>query len=314
MRGLVGAFIIASITAPAVWSGDLTGPVSGYVVQNSSQLRPVLGIPGASLLGPAIDVGFEAVLITVAPGQPFALAVSSDGRLHALQPSGVAWASRPVSTLHGAPSRVVFSPSGRAALLLNESTLDVLTGLPARLDVIRTLALPESGVPAALAVSDDGNVAIAAAGDNVYAAGVSAEWKLMATTGPGLVAAFAPESHDAALASPQSNTVSLFRAVSEGGETVHLAGADEGISNPVGVAFSPDGRRVIVTNAGNSSVLLIRPGEESAILRCSCIPTGLAAMGAYYRLNEVSEGPIWLLDLGPDRPRLVFVPAPVSAN
>jgi len=184
----------------------------------------------------------------------------------------------------------------------------VFIGLPGSPSLARSLTL--SGKPAALAVSDDGAAVLAAYGDSVYAAGISAEWRALPGTASNSAVAFAPGTRDAVIAARDSGVVSLVRGVSESAETTTLAGPGDAISAPTGVAFAADGR-VLVANAGNRSLAILDPaGSNKTTVLCACSPTGIAAMGPVFRLNELADAPLWLVDVRSGDPRLVFIPAP----
>ena len=83
-------------------------PVSGFVFDRSArELRPILGIPGASLLGDGLDVGGELTAAYVAPGQNWALATTAEGPVFLLLARG-AVSRIPVDGVTASPERVAF--------------------------------------------------------------------------------------------------------------------------------------------------------------------------------------------------------------
>jgi DNA-binding beta-propeller fold protein YncE len=122
-------------------------------------------------------------------------------------------------------------------------------------------------------------------------------------TAPGALAAFAPAGHDVAVI--HSGTLTVYRDVTGAATRRELPVA----SSASAVAFSADGRTVFIARerARSVSVIDIESGSITP-LACDCAPTALAPMGALFRLNELTDSPLWLLDASAS-PRLVFVPA-----
>jgi hypothetical protein len=59
----------------------------------------------------------------------------------------------------------------------------------------------------------------------------------------------------------------------------------------------------------DQTILLIESsGELRGTFTCDCSPAALTRMGSVFRLGEVSEAPLWLLDGASGAGRLVFVP------
>ena len=111
--------------------GNVAGPVSGIVFDRASrQLRPVLGIPGASLLGDPIVLEVEAASAWVAPLQTAAFVASSDGKLHWFRFDAGRASETPIGEGAAAPQAVIFSPSGTAAVLVSGNRAHVIKGLP----------------------------------------------------------------------------------------------------------------------------------------------------------------------------------------
>jgi len=295
---------MAAVAAVAVRAGDISGPVTGYVFDASArQVRPVLGIPGASTMGQPLELGFDLALAAVAPAQDYLLAGGSDGQTRLVLLSGGVTA-KSFDTLHGVPARVAFSPRGTAVLLVNTDTADIYTGLPGAPLLARTLAL--SRRPGSLAVTDDGEVVLAVFGGALYLAGTGAEWKEIDGAGEVALAAFAPSSRIAAVVS-SGGAVALYRTMPDPGDRSVLA-PENSVAAPSSVGFSAKGK-VLVASGDTRTVTMLDPdGGAPVKVPCSCSPTGLIAMGSLFRLNELSDAPLWLLDSSEDQPRLFFVP------
>ena len=87
----------AAVCMAMAREGSVSGPGSGFVFDRSgSALRPVLGIPGASVLGDPLKLGFDLSSATVAPAQDSVLAIAADGGSHFLRLSADGAAERGV--------------------------------------------------------------------------------------------------------------------------------------------------------------------------------------------------------------------------
>ena len=97
-------------------NSQLSGPVSGYVFDGARrEVRPILGIPGASTIGEALDFGFAVSAAYVAPRQDAALVTAADGTVHLFQIQSGSAVELVLNGFATAPERVVFSSSDTAA-------------------------------------------------------------------------------------------------------------------------------------------------------------------------------------------------------
>ena len=306
--------------APLVFGqqGKVQGPVAGYVFDGPAHaLRPVLGIPGASLLGDPVDLGMSMTAAAVSQAQDAVLAVAADGSLHAFQLSAGVASEVAVNGFSVSPERIVFSPSGSAAAVYGGGRIQVLTGVGTNphagsiFDISALLALPgnrgHSTLAGSFAVSDDGVYVLVASGSGVQVFGGGSPRQV--ATGRGLAVAFARGNHDAVAA---GTGVVLIQDVGGAANTQSLA-AEGALSAAVGVAFSADNSKLYVASAAARGVTGFDLGAgTSQTFTCDCTPAGIQAMGNVYRLNEVSADPLWLLDTSAVGPRIVFVPAKAS--
>src|ERR1041385_552780 len=112
-------FLIAGLTALAyAQQGQVAGPVTGYVFDPDAHgVRPVLGIPGASVFGDPLQFGFDVAFATIAPTADSALAVAGDGSIHLVRLGGTP-GEVPLNGASVKPERVVYSPSGTSVALI----------------------------------------------------------------------------------------------------------------------------------------------------------------------------------------------------
>lgn len=308
--------------------GSIAGPLSGFAFDNSTRvLRPIRGIPGASLLGDPIPFGFDLVSASVSPSLDSVLAVGAPSGMHLFRLNNGTPVERTVEGLAVA-QRVVFSPSGTAAVLYANGSLQVLKGLPDAPVIAATIPLgpgrtaqfspavlsrPKRGTrrltDEPLAISDDGGYLLVVSGGAIRVIGTAGDNRKLMDAAAGAWAAFAPGNHDAAVLDAAAGLV-LFSDVAGASIERVLAGPDSRMASPVGVAFSPDGQKLFVAGAGARAVAAfdIASGGRT-LVACDCTPTGLVQMGGLFRLNEIGAEPLWLLDARTGEPRMIFVPA-----
>jgi hypothetical protein len=315
--------------------GSIAGPLSGFAFDNSARvLRPIRGIPGASLIGEPIQFGFDLASASVSPSLDSALvlsAVSAQGGIHLFRLNNGTPVERTVDGLRVA-QRVVFSPSGTAAALYANGSLQVLKGLPDAPVIAATIplgtdrtaqfsaaALSSTGrrtrrlTDEPLAISDDGGYLLVVSGGAIRLIGTAGDNRKLMDAAAGAWAAFAPGNHDAAVLDAAAGLL-LFQDVAGASVERVLAGPDSRMASPVGVAFSPDGRKLFVASAGARAVAAfdVASGDHSgdrSMIACDCTPTVLVQMGGLFRLNEMGSEPLWLLDARTGEPRMIFVPA-----
>uniref|UniRef100_Q02BY3 Uncharacterized protein n=1 Tax=Solibacter usitatus (strain Ellin6076) TaxID=234267 RepID=Q02BY3_SOLUE len=302
--------VSASLAACALYgqTGTLQPPSAGFVFDQSSQvLRRVQGIPGASLIGAGVDFGFPITAATVSPRMDSVLVVAADATPHLFRVDGVSAVETQVSGL-SAPDRVAFSPSGTAAALYSESGVQVIKGLPVAPVVTATIRLRITSklrrtALDSLAVSDDGAYLLYAAGGPVELVGVAGDSRKLLDAPPGALVAFAPGGHDAAVF--HGGILTIFQDLIGAATRRDI----QGVSAPSALAFASDGRTLFAASERIRGIYSIEATTgNTSTLSCDCAPTTLITMGSFFRLNELGDGPLWLLDASA-APRLVFVPA-----
>lgn len=318
LLGIVCSLAVSpAVRLNAQSTNTIHGPLVGFVVDSASQVRPVVGIPGAAWLGGALPIDADIQIAAISPRQDFLLGIrTSNGQAVLVRdPLGsVAIAGLPVAA---GGSRMLLSPSGSAALVVtgDASEGQVVTGLPDA--PVMAWKAGFSGFAnglAGLALSDDGAVLLAAtpAGDHVALQAITSNGSVpLAATAAGLGGlSFAPHGHDALLADAPSNQVSLIADVTNAAAMTPVAMATDGIAGPVAVAESEDGQRVITAMAVGVLITDRASGGSTAI-PCSCSPANLTRLAAnIYQITDASAGLFWILDAGIN-PRIVAVPPAV---
>jgi len=320
---ICGVVLAASSSLPAQ-QGRLSGPVAGFVFDNSGRvMRPIQGVPGASLLGDPLSFGIDIAAAYIAPRQDSAIVVGADQSLHLFLLSGGAPTEVSLGGVTGTPERVVFSPSGTAVALISAGSARVLTGLP-NAPVLTGSVRVEGAIAVmtgahshrvsypSLALSDDGTYVLTIAQGSARLLSVQGQNRMLVPAQVNAQVTFAPAGHDAAVVDSLTG-LTLIRDASGVAGAQLLAAPDEGLAGPVGVAFSQDKQTLYVASAKAQSVAAFNlAGASRTAIGCACTPTTLAPMGNLFRLTELTTGPLWVLDGTAATPRTVFVPARVE--
>ena len=319
------------LLATASWlpaqQSKLTGPVSGFVFDSPARvLRPIQGVPGASLLGDGVDFGFALQSAYVSPRQDAALVVGSDQSLHLYRIGGGSISEISLGGISGVPQEVVFSPSGKSAALFAMGRARILTGLPDAPTLSATVNVPNSSTATSrvsvggrpqpgrapgqtLALSDDGAYLLTVAGGSVRLLSTHGENRSLMTAGNDALVAFAADGHDAAVMDSASGLTLIHDAAGAAGMET-LSQPDEGLAAAAGLAFSQDKQTLYVASATARSVASFSLSAHSrSTVDCACSPAALIPMGNLFRLNDIDGAPLWLLEGAAGKPRTVFVPA-----
>jgi DNA-binding beta-propeller fold protein YncE len=287
--------------------------VLGYVFDSSAVgVKQILGVPGAALVAGPIPLAVSlAGAVSAWPDSLLAVA-EQDRQVLLLNLSNGAERWRPVAGLAAGPDEIVLSPGGRSAALLyrGASRAVVLTGLSSAPQVARAVEITRS--PISLAVNDEGALLAIGYDTATLVSGPNGDSKWLMTLGPPLALAFSRGGNDLLLADPANHAVYLVRDLTGASAVIRLAGEREGISQPVGVAFSSDDRRAIVADAGAQTIVTIDlAGGVLNRVACRVKPTGLYPLGScLFRFTApLRDGPLWVYDARPGRSRVFFAPS-----
>ncbi len=139
----------------------LRAPMLGYVSSDTSELRPMLGVPGAAVVGEPVALPDGIRRTYIAPGQQFALLETAVGALTTLFLSGERIGqTKEIAGGLASPTFVSFSPSGSIVVLYSalERRVQILKSIGNGLVVLQDipdLALP-SGEVRLIAIDDEG--------------------------------------------------------------------------------------------------------------------------------------------------------------
>ena len=313
MRSALAVLFLVGLQAATAQDLPVQGPVLGYAWDvASSRLRPILGIPGSSLLGTPLDLGTSLKLAEVSPRQNYALAISADSGARVVHLTG-GFSIQPIPGVDPEADRIALSPIGSAAAIYSQGrqTLQVVTRLP---DAPSAASVALPGLLTALAVDDSGDLVLAVSGEQLFALGPRKEPRPLGPAGAAAAIAFAENSREALVADPARKEVFLLRGDNE---RLILAGERDGVQDPVAAALA--GRRGFVADRSLNTILLVDlAGGPAAVISCPCEVTGLQRLrgDALFRLTASLQSASYLLEAGAAEPRLWFVPAdaPVHAR
>lgn len=319
--GFIG--ILAAFAAVGqAQQGQVAGPVLGYVFDGTARaVRPVLGIPGASIFGSTLPLGYDVTTAWISPAGDSSVAIAADGSLHLVRLTSGQGTEISLNGATGKPERVVFSPSGTSVALIASGRAQVFSGLPGSATLSGTMDLGvasapraqaqiarrgTAAAPAGMALSDDGAWLLAVENGSLELIGAGGSHAI-ATVGRSGLAAFAPGGHDAAMLDSQQ-VLTMVRSV-DSTATQQVLAQNAGVTGAAGLAFSADGKSLFLAGAGQTMMVVnVSTGAQTAVA-CNCTATGLQRMGNVYRLTEPGSGPVWLLDPAAGTPRVVFIPA-----
>jgi DNA-binding beta-propeller fold protein YncE len=309
------------LAAPAaIFPASLEGPRMGMVFDSSMKaLRPILGIPGAAILGEPMKATLDIRKIAISPQQDYALA--TEGEHNEVVVLNLGRSTVTSALVHGArrgPDQMVLSPGGRVAALhyREGNRIQVLSGLPSTPKIVEDLYLSPGASPSALAVGDDETVLAGVAGSVFW---VTRSGEVPVLTGLQKITAITmPSARMALVADAATNQIHRLQNITGGLETDIVAGPAQAISAPVAVATSSDNRHAFVVNAKTGTIAILDLEGKTAVkkIACGCKPTGLDRLEGdnVFRLTEPSDRPMWVLEAIARQTRVVFVPADLARS
>jgi hypothetical protein len=310
-------------------SQPATGPVLGYVWDASSQgLRPVQGLPGASIVGAATisGAGRNAAFIATASSAVSGMALFLDVNGGVFQAPLSGGALTQLGSIPGA-NALALSNTGAYALItgVNASGANiasVISGLP-QSPTIRALDVSSLASIAGGAASDTGTLAIASSSSQsgasiVTFAGQSPAAQIATVQSFGGVQ-FVPGSDELVVADGGTGALTAISHVNTAPASTILS-PPGAIASPVALDITPNGRWVVAANHAGVALRIDLTGAVAATTsHCSCAPTQVLAMrgattGTTVRLVTAGGGPLWILDAAGATPRVLFIPAATVPN
>lgn len=310
---LAGAVAYAQISAP------LVGMISGEG-QARNEVRPVVGVMGASTLRAPIALGSNVVRVNLAPSGGWALVERRGMAPELVTFNGLtAGASQQIAGVFPAPALVAFSPTGKsAALRYPNGVIQVVTGLNATPQLAYQAEAPGASRVSALAVSDDGSAALAITAEGVFLLGAGSPQLVYAGSG-AIGAAFLANQPAAVLADSGSGTISL-RRIAGTSASVATVGNLSFTGSDVLLAASPDGTSAILATKGSTAayrVDLTSGNTESITLPVAATRLDRLRDGQSFVFSAEAGKAAWFLTSNGSGLQAVFaanpgIPAPIS--
>jgi len=301
------------LSAAAVYAqhGSLASPSMGFAFDAASgSIRPIRGVPGAALLGEGIDAGSPLASAAISPRQDYALAIGSAGERLRLIPlaAQVNGTALPEETM-AAPERMIFSPSGSAALLVQADRVQILAGLPGHVTATSLDLSAISPVPTALAVADDGALAAVADAGAAWIVASDGGSLQLALPGSTVALAFRRNSRDLLAISAAGDVYLVHNPGPDSGYRMLYSG-DEQTADPVAAQFSWGGDRAYTVNSRGNIVVIDMEGGAWSAISCGCRTTALDPLNArnLFRLTAPGRSPVMLFDGSGSEARVWFVP------
>jgi hypothetical protein len=311
---LSGAVSIAAASDP------VGGPSLGFSPNaDGTIVWPILGIPGASTLGQALNLGTEIRGAVISPRQDFILALrAEDGQPIISRLNSDAGGATPLDGTRR-DSVIAISPSGTAAALYNSDSrvLQVLRGFPsAPVVVFESDQSAIAGPLTALAVSDDAALALigfsTSNSDSLWS--VTSGGSQFVSASHATSISFMANGQDAVIADSAVGEAFLLQHISNGPQRFPLFSPGEGVAGLSGIAVSDDGRFAIVAGSASGNVGIIDMQQSLRyLIPCNCKPSGVSRLSgtAVFRLNQPPDALVTILDLSTGKPRILIVaPAP----
>jgi hypothetical protein len=304
------------------------GPTLGYVWDAAGQsLRPIQGVPGASIVGstivsaPSQGPSFVATASSGVSGM--AMFLDANGGIYQSPLTGGSLTK--IAVVPGATS-LVLSNSGSYSLVTGQastgvSNSSVISGLP-QAPSVHSLNVSALGSIVAGAASDTGTVVLATGsgqgGISVVAFVGQGAGTQVATAQAFGGLQFVPSSDELVVADGASGAVTAISHLNTTPSSAVLS-APGGITAPVALDITPSGRWVVAANHTGDVLRMDLTGAVATTkLHCSCAPSQVLALngstnGTAVRL-VTGTGPLWILDAGATAPRVQFIPAIAPAS
>jgi hypothetical protein len=306
----------------------LGSPLIGFAARaDGAGLYALQGFPGAAFPGPRLTLARAAGLSAISSVGSYALARGAQpGELlvYSLRPNPGSGRLLPGAFfVNTQADRIVLSPLGGVALLYDRERreIEVVAGLPRQPRSLYTVSLAGlGGVLTALAVSDDGAVALAAfssenSGGEIYrlqrdaAASRKGTASRAASAGRVVHISFVPQTRDALAADYASGQVLMLK---DGGRqgTQTIAGRADGVRAPVAVEASTGGSVFVVNKGSGTLVVIASEGASPSSFACGCVATGLDRLKDpnSFRLTT-GAGVQAVLQADQNHPDVFYIPA-----
>lgn len=292
--------------------GGLGGLESGIVFDaGTGAIRAILGVPGGASLGPALASGLEWA--SIAPSGKLALGFADSRVFLFRRAADLSLNGMVLEEGCGAPSKAAWSTDSDSVVVYWREAGRLMVWDDLREEPRATELEPLEGV-SALAIASEGAPVVVGAAAGVYSVEAGEAPRLLVPVVVAGAISFARGGSDlfiADLAGKQVVEIVDFRGAAT---VVPLAGPDGGLSEPVGLAVSADGRRLFVADKAEQCIRVIDLESRAPLSRISLefTPEQLDPLpgGAIFMLKSGAAGgdPFQVFADTPE-PAVFFIPA-----
>lgn len=303
-------------------SQSMQFPMLGFVsTSQGSEVRAILGIPGASTLSQPLTMPSGVTNLHFAPGQNYAIALGAAGA-----PLGVVtFSSASPGPAIGIPSAIsqpdiiAFSPNGASAAIYSASggQIQVINGLPTSPRIAYEMGSTDLAAGARLlALADDGATLLeGTSGNAVYRLVVGTAPQLLDTVGDLEGIAFVPQSENALVFDRNAGSLSMLQAVNTLPSNRSLVDGLTGLGGEISLQVA-GGTALLTSSTANR---LWRIDLQSLNVQSMQLPTPATALAPLrtsgrYLVSWQSGQPAWIVDTTGPTGALFFVPANVDAG
>jgi hypothetical protein len=315
----IGLMLAAGVASDA--RAQMSAPLVGLIAGEShSEIRPVLGVLGASSIQASIHLPRGVLHVHLAPMGGWAL-VQQRGKPSGLVtfngsvPSDV----QTIADVAPNPELVSFSPLGRsAALLVSSSVIQVLTGLDSTPRVAFEVNFSDTSGMKKIAVSDDGQLlAVLTAAGQVYLLSNSTAQMFVYAGSPSLGLACLPNQATIVIADGANGAMRLASIVNGGPVVQPVTGSLSVGSGETLVEASRDGASAFVVASGGTSacrVELSTGGMQSMTLPAVATRLDRLRDGESFVFSAAPRHPAWFLTGRASGLQAVFAAAAASTT
>ena len=290
--------LVLFVGAATEANAQMSAPVVGLIANDGygrAEIRPVLGVLGASSIQAPVYLSSELSHVYLAPTGGWALVLRRGNAPGLITFKGIVpGAVQAIADATPNPSLVSFSPMGRSATLFSNDAIQVLTGLDGTPQVAAEVNFSDPSGARKIAVSDDGQLlAVLTAAGQVYMLANSMAPMLAYAGSPSLGMAFLPNQPVVVIADGGNRTINLARIVNGVPAVQTVSGSLDSLSGATLVEASRDGASAFVVASGGTTAWRVE-------LTTGSIQT-LALPAIATRLDRLRDGDSFVFAAPPGR-------------
>lgn len=299
--------------------GSLSGPLWGLVFDDDvGSLRPLRGIPGSATLGDPFPLPVSLSRALIVDTRHAIVQPRNSEHVLVLDMSADPPSTIPIPGVPAQYSLAALSADNTTAAFYHrdQHAIWIVKGLP-RAPVLQFVDWIVAGSISNLAVSNDGNVWIysttTSEGDELYSRTTSSS-SARFITAAGSISGLLIVGRNAVVADRQTSEVFAVFELEGGTVRHHLAGEQNGIRNPAGVA-TLSGDSIYVANASGDVTILDLSGRALRAYQCACSVSTFSRLGdAAFQISNSESGALFVFSADGFDERISFVPKNEAAQ